>query len=257
MDVVITLKYKVNGPDKKDENLSNSYLKKKKLYQDILHPYEFKNKNLNIEIQKQKIILTIKKLKIDNKEDFINNFNSNFTDAWGEGLFEFGKEYYYFANNHNPLERKEIKNIKSYNNSYYILSSVSLPVGSKYLTNNCRLIKNKRVQYFYKDIQVTKIKNKYLIPSYQLPEIFKKDLKIKDEELPKKYYKDIIETDEYLVCYAPKKYQNKVLLEKNKNINEIFYRHDNMEGLHLDNKIIYKGKLNNIFFKEALIKVIN
>ena len=94
----------------------------------------------------------------------------------------------------------------------------------------------------------------------KIPEILKNELNIKGDKyeykLPKKYHKDILVTYNYSHCIAPKKYSGEILLEKNNKVDSIFLRYDKVKGYHLGDKIVYKGKLNRLVFKDPVLGIV-
>lgn len=229
--MIIFLDYEINGNKNK--------LLDKKLYEDIIFPYKFNIKDLNIEIINDKVKLTIKNLKIKNKEEIIDNFNDKY--------IEFGKNYYYDENK--KIYNKE--DIEITYKSYYILDNIILPVNNKYNIKNCNFFSYRKPIYFYEDVILEKYNDDYYININRIPTIFKNKLNFKNK-LPKKYHKDIIESNEYLFCQSPEKYRGKRLLTKN-NINSLFIREDNHKIYYYKKNIIYKGKLNYILFKNIKI----
>ena len=257
MDIVIALEYHLYGPDKDNNKLSRKVLEKKETYDDIIYPYNYSPENLEIDLDDKKVYLKFKNLTIDNLAKFKKNLIRNFADGWGEGIFDFGKKYYYYAN-HQPLEKEKVKDIEKYDFSYYVLDSVILPPNSDYKNEHCKLEKDSKALYFYKDIYLEKFRDEYYINLKSTPEILKGSLNIKRDDylgtrLPKKYHAEVLETYEYLICRAPKKDSGKILLEKDENIDELFLRLDKVKGLAYKNNIVYRGYLSRIAFRNPEI----
>ena len=260
MKVIITIDYQAHGPAKNIDTLSKKFLNKKNNYENIIEPYDFDKNFLDIDIFNNQINIIIDNLQIKDKNNLKKTIINNFNDSWGEGLFEFGKEYFYYAEDQKIIEGEDIKNIEKFQKSYYILDSIELPKNSKYETKNCQEIKSKKPLYFYKDINFNKYQEDYYLTTNNLPEIFKNILKIENNQfeyiLPKNLHEDIIETNNYIICYSPDKYSRQTVFEKKKDISDIFYRKDNSKGYHLNQKIVYKGKLNRIEFDNIRVKIL-